>query len=211
MDPIKKHKKILKDVEDFFDNRIEDYGATLEGLDYNSKESQEIRFDQLLKIINTPEKFSVIDYGCGFGSLAHFMQKKDYKFDYWGFDISNEMVKSGIEMTPVGKPWNFTAKLGDLKPADYTIACGIFNLRLEGNDDDWMDYILDTLPNLAELSKKGFSFNMLTKYSDKEYMRPDLYYSDPLFFFDHCKRNFSRNVALLHDYELYDFTILVRL
>ena len=52
---------------------------------------------------------------------------------------------------------------------------------------------------------------MLTTYSDAEKMRPDLYYGDPTFFFDHCKRNYSRNVALLHDYELYDFTILVRL
>jgi hypothetical protein len=28
--------------------------------------------------------------------------------------------------------------------------------------------------------------------------------------FDICKRKFSRNVALLHDYGLYEFTILVR-
>jgi len=40
--------------------------------------------------------------------------------------------------------------------------------------------------------------------------RPDLYFGDPLLYFDFCKRNFSRNVALLHDYGLYDFTILVR-
>ena len=59
-------------------------------------------------------------------------------------------------------------------------------------------------------SQKGFAFNMLTIYSDKEYMKDNLYYSDPLFFFDFCKRNFSKNVALLHDYYEYDFTILVR-
>ncbi|MBM3138043.1 MAG: class I SAM-dependent methyltransferase, partial [Chloroflexi bacterium] len=28
--------------------------------------------------------------------------------------------------------------------------------------------------------------------------------------FDYCKVNFSKNVALLHDYKLYDFTIIVR-
>ena len=52
----------------------------------------------------------------------------------------------------------------------------------------------------------------LTKYSDADRMTecPDLFYGDPLLFFDFCKRNFSRNVALLHDYGLYDFTILVR-
>ena len=41
-------------------------------------------------------------------------------------------------------------------------------------------------------------------------MRPDLYYADPCELFDRCKRRYSRNVALLHDYDLYEFTILVR-
>jgi hypothetical protein len=41
-------------------------------------------------------------------------------------------------------------------------------------------------------------------------MRDDLYYADPCELFDHCKRQHSRNVALLHDYTLYEFTILVR-
>jgi len=59
-------------------------------------------------------------------------------------------------------------------------------------------------------SIKGFAFNMLTKYSDREYMKEYLYYADPLFIFDYCKRNFSKKVALIHDYELYEFTILVR-
>jgi len=73
-----------------------------------------------------------------------------------------------------------------------------------------LSYILDTLENINEKSKKGFSFNMLTKYSDKELMRGDLYYADPLFFFDYCKRNYSKEISLLHDYDLYEFTILVK-
>jgi hypothetical protein len=60
------------------------------------------------------------------------------------------------------------------------------------------------------LSRKGFSVNFLTKYSDPERMRPDLYYADPCLIFDYCKTHFSKNVALLHDYNLYDFTVLVR-
>jgi hypothetical protein len=42
-------------------------------------------------------------------------------------------------------------------------------------------------------------------------MRDHLYYADPGEFFEICKRVYSRNVALLHDYGLYEFTILVRL
>jgi hypothetical protein len=94
--------------------------------------------------------------------------------------------------------------------ADYTIASGIFNVRGEYSDSDWLTYCLDTVRKISALSAKGMSFNMLTKYSDAEKMRGYLYYADPCAVFDFCKRELSRNVALLHDYGLYEFTILVR-
>ncbi len=53
-------------------------------------------------------------------------------------------------------------------------------------------------------------FNCLTSYSDPEKKRDELYYADPCALFDMCKRRYSRQVALLHDYGLYEFTILVR-
>ena len=43
-----------------------------------------------------------------------------------------------------------------------------------------------------------------------ERMLADLYYADPCALFDHCKTKYSRNVALLHDYGLYEFTLIVR-
>jgi hypothetical protein len=57
---------------------------------------------------------------------------------------------------------------------------------------------------------KGFAFNCLTTYSDPERLRDDLYYGDPCYYFDLCKRLYSRHVALLHDYGLWEFTIIVR-
>ena len=68
----------------------------------------------------------------------------------------------------------------------------------------------DSLGVLNETSTRGFSFNCLTSYSDSEKMRDDLFYANPCTIFDYCKRNFSKQVALLHDYGLYEFTILVR-
>ena len=63
---------------------------------------------------------------------------------------------------------------------------------------------------MNQISTKGFSFNVLTSYSDKEFMRDYLYYANPLDLFDYCKKNFSKQVALLHDYNLYEFTLLIR-
>jgi hypothetical protein len=105
----------------------------------------------------------------------------------------------------------FAEREDELEPADFTVASGIFNVRLDVRDEEWRVYIEATLETLADLSTRGFAFNMLTSYSDPDRMRPELYYGDPGWFFDLCKRRYSRNVALLHDYGLYEFTMIVRL
>ena len=94
--------------------------------------------------------------------------------------------------------------------ADYGIASGIFNVRLGQNDADWSAHLQTTLDLLHETSHDGFAFNCLTSYSDKNKMRDYLYYANPCELFNYCKQRYSRQVALLHDYDLYEFTILVR-
>jgi SAM-dependent methyltransferase len=203
---------LLHNVERFFSEKVNRLGPSPQGADYNSPESQLVRFDQLLKIlppINTP--FSIIDYGCGYGALAAYMREKNYQFDYQGFDISEAMINHALQQKPADVDWKYFTEESDLVPADYTIACGVFNIKFAANGEAWKSLILETLTKIVRLSNKGFSFNMLTGYSDADRKRPDLFYGDPLFFFDYCKRNFSRNVALQHDYNLYDWTILVRL
>jgi hypothetical protein len=83
-------------------------------------------------------------------------------------------------------------------------------VKLDTPNEEWSEYVVHTLGVLDRLGRLGFAFNMLTSYSDADRMRSDLYYGDPCRFFDYCKRNFSKQVALLHDYGLYEFTILVR-
>ena len=94
--------------------------------------------------------------------------------------------------------------------SDYSIASGIFNVRQGRSNDEWLDYIKNTLEVLNEASRLGFAFNCLTSYSDADKMSNHLYYADPCVIFDICKRRYSQNVALLHDYGIYEFTILVR-
>lgn len=205
---------LLRDVEKFFSEKVNRLGPNPQGADYNSAEAQFVRFEQLMKLLPPPgQSFSLIDYGSGYGALAHYLLEKGYQFEYQGFDISEAMIQHALRQKPAGVNWQFFTREADLTPADYTIACGVFNIKFAVEPEAWKALILETLEKIARLSKKGFSFNMLTSYSDPDRMaqRPDLYFGDPLFFFDYCKRNFSRNVALLHDYNLYDWTILVRL
>jgi len=201
-----------KKLGDYFSEKLEAFGATPKGVDYNGPEAQERRFEQLVKVIDPSQPFTVIDYGSGYGALFDFLQNKGWKFEYYGIDLIEKMALAGREAHKEFSNAHFTTREKEVPVADYLLAGAIFNIKLEASYEEWQTFVASTLERMNALCSKGFSFNMLTKYSDADRMaqRPDLFYGDPLFFFDLCKRNFSRNVALLHDYGLYDFTILVR-
>jgi SAM-dependent methyltransferase len=201
-----------KKLDEYFSEKLSAFGATPKGVDYNGPEAQERRFEQLVKVINPSKPFTVIDYGSGYGALFDFLHRKGWQFEYYGLDRIEQMVIAGREAHMDFPHAHFTTREEELPLADYLLAGAIFNIKLDARYEDWQEFVVTTLRRMNELCSKGFSFNMLTRYSDPERMaqRPDLFYGDPLFFFDLCKREFSRNVALLHDYGLYDFTILVR-
>jgi SAM-dependent methyltransferase len=202
---------ILEHVERYYSGKFAQHGATAAGVDWNSAESQELRFAQLLRVAKpSPEQFTLVDYGCGYGALVAFLDAKPLRYSYQGFDLSRSMLEHARQSYGDRPEREFTADAAALRPADFAVASGIFNVRLSVEDDRWLQYVLETIERLNELGTRGFAFNMLTSYSDPERMRPDLYYGDPCFFFDRCKRRYTRNVALLHDYGLYEFTIVVR-
>ena len=140
------------------------------------------------------------------------MKGKRWDFDYFGYDMLEKMVLAGRAAHQGVDRVNFTHELSELPTCDYLLAGSIFNNKFGASEQEWHGMVLETLKQMNAKCTKGFAFDILTNYSDADRMaqRPDLYFADSLALFDFCKRNFSRNVALLHDYELYDFTIIVR-
>lgn len=200
----------MRDIQKYFSEKFSSFGPTPMGLDWNSEESQIVRFDQISKIIESSSPYSIIDYGCGYGAFYNYLTSKGHQFEFFGYDIVSEMIKTGEQIHQGATNCHLTDNSKFLKTADYVVESGIFNIKLNACNDEWTEHVIATLNKFNQLSRKGFAFNMLTKYSDKDFMRDILYYADPCFYFDLCKTRYSRNVALLHDYEIYDFTILVR-
>jgi hypothetical protein len=64
------YDKILVNVQRYYDAKVEAHGATARGADWNSAESQQLRFRQLLKLCDQPGPFVINDYGCGYGALV---------------------------------------------------------------------------------------------------------------------------------------------
>ena len=200
----------LDPIKSYFDQRIQQHGASPRGSDWNSETSQNARFEQLLKVVEGDSPFSILDYGCGYGALADFIAKNDYQAEYYGFDILDSAVETA-RAVHAGKPQRFFIHdKAQVPVCDYVVASGIFNFRGGNSFDAWTEYVTAALDEFNALSRRGFASNFLTKYSDADRMRDDLYYADPLYLFDYCKRNFSKNIALLHDYRLYDFTLIIR-
>lgn len=200
----------LHEVADYYTDTLNRHGQTARGVDWNGEDSQRLRFAQLRKLIDSPDAFSLNDLGCGYGALLDYLMPHHPEIRYRGYDISARMVEAAQMRHADADGASFVCASEPDRRADYSIASGIFNVRLECPDSEWRDHLLQTLAVLDRSSARGFAFNCLTSYSDSEKMRPYLYYADPCDLFDYCKRHFSRDVALLHDYGLYEFTLLVR-
>jgi SAM-dependent methyltransferase len=201
-----------REMEAWYDDRLSANGPTARGVGYQSDEAQRRRFVQLAKLLPPEaEGLSVNDYGCGLGAFAHFLAaERSSPFTYFGFDTNQTMVDLAVENRGGHEAWTFSADASRVPIADYTVASAVMNLRFDVPDGEWRDRICALIDELAAVSRCGFTFNILTKYSDIERMEPELYYADPAFFFDRCMRRYGGSVALLHDYGEYEFTVIVR-
>lgn len=202
---------LLNEVASYYSEKLAVHGETPRGVDWNGEESQNVRFEQLCKIIASEASYSSLnDLGCGYGALFGLLSKKYPLSSYLGVDVSAKMIHAAESRYGTYPNARFITAFEPDVISDYGVASGIFNVRLKRTDAEWFDYLLAMLDILNRTSRLGFSFNCLTSYSDEDKKRDYLYYADPCRLFDLCKRRYSRQVALLHDYGLYEFTILVR-
>ena len=202
---------LIARVATYYEGKLTAHGPTPAGVDWNSEASQTLRFRHLLRIIDRDEPPDTInDFGCGYGALADYLAATHPGWAYRGFDASPRMIETAQRVHAGNADRFFTDDRASLAKARYTVASGIFNVKLDFPDEEWTQYMVATLDALAALSSGGFAFNVLTAYADPAHRRSDLYYADPHALFAHCRSQYSPRIALLHDYPLFEFTILVR-
>jgi SAM-dependent methyltransferase len=201
----------LRSVAEYYSARIRDRGATPAGVDWNSSEGQTLRFAQLLRLIEQrgTAAFSLDDYGCGYGALLDHMRALGLDPDYLGLDVADPMITAARAAHP-GDEARFLVGASSPRRADFAVASGILNVKLGTSVSEWEHHVAQVLDTLAAGSTKGFAFNCLSTYSDPPYRKDHLYYADPKFYFDLAMRKYGRKISLIHDYGLYEFTLLVR-
>jgi hypothetical protein len=194
-------------MRDYYE-RAATEGDSYKGVAYPAPRNQTIRFDSALRLIEPDVgDFSVNDFGCGLAHLYDHIKAKGLPMkSYRGYDLSEPSLEMARE------------RLGDevelvhgdhlTKDADYSLAVGIFNTRFAATDEEWGAFMKSVARDLYEHSTRGCAMTSLTDVVD--FRLPDHYYADPMEMFAYCREQISPRVALLHDYPLFDWTILIR-
>ena len=63
----------LNKVKNYFADKLEVHGATPRGVDYNSAEAQHARFFQLIRVMDSSVKYSLLDFGSGYGGMYDYL------------------------------------------------------------------------------------------------------------------------------------------
>ena len=202
--------EILSQVAAYYASKLEAHGSTPQGVDWNGADSHETRHRQFLRLFDQSPDASVIDLGCGFGDFCRFLRAAGHRGSFTGYDIAPSMIAKARELHGEGVDRQWRTGAEPTETADFAIASGIFNVKGDIPDDVWTDYVHRTVDILARAGQHGFAFNVLSTSSDPDRRRPGLYYADPVDMLDHCLTRYGRSVAILQDYGLYEFTVVVR-
>ena len=201
---------ILSQVAAYYGTRLELHGSTPQGVDWNGQASHELRHQQFLRLLEGAPDASVLDLGCGYGDFLRCLRERGHRGTFIGYDVAPGMIETARALHGEGddRQWRIGAHPTDV--ADFAIASGIFNVKGDIPNESWAPYIHQTIDVLARAGRRGFAFNLLSLSSDPERRRPNLYYADAAGMLSHCLAQYGRSVALLQDYGLYEFTMVVR-
>lgn len=202
--------KTLESIKGLYEDNLAKHGVDSKAVGWKDEESQLLRFRKLVQIFSTEQDgYSVNDWGCGYAAMYNYLNKHISGCSrYYGYDISKEMLQKVRELHPQDVKIKLIQSSEIVTKADYTFVSGTFNVRFKETDDVWDDYIKETLIALAKQTTKGLSFNLLSTFVD--WKQENLFYANPSDYFDFCKKNLSSYVTLVHDYPLYEWTMLVR-
>jgi SAM-dependent methyltransferase len=206
-------------ITDYFEGLLQKHGPSHLALDWNSAESQIIRFKVLSRLFFMVGKknLKILDLGCGIGDFYGFLDKtglmKKYDLKYFGYDISEKMIEAAKKKYPKG---NFQVKdlVAQTMPEkfDLIFESGIFNLRL-GSDEEHLDYVKRVLLKAWSLAKFGMGFNFLSQnsvyYATQEDLDKNIYFYFKPEQLAEWARALSDRFSLDHNYHVADFTVFL--
>lgn len=183
--------------------RLQQFGVGEKALGWGPKGRSSLRNEILLSRWDL-KHCSILDFGCGFGSLLPHLKARGVKEkNYLGIDINPDLIARARRLHPKARfeVVDILREGKDLS-ADYVLSSGVFNHKLRDNDA----FIAACFKRFDRIARRGFAVNFLS--SRVEYRKRYTHHSDPARILNLAYR-FSNNVVLRNDYMPYEFTVFV--
>lgn len=181
-----------------------------EAVHWVGKDKTWLRFKILTEIDDLNDK-RMLDFGCGNSLLLDFLKENNITCEYFGWDISEKMIKAAKKRHPRATFKVINVFKDDLKKFnnffDYVLISGVFYIKVDAEQSvhkKWLETILLKLWNLC---CKGIAVNFMTEYVD--WRDDNLYYCPIDDITSFCVKNLSRSLIIRHDYELWEFTVYI--
>ena len=201
----------LAPVAAYYSDKVRRYGATPAGVDWPCEATQQLRFSQLLKVCDFGGGFSLNDVGCGYGALLSHLSTRHsrHPVDYLGTDLSEEMIAAASRRWSRRRTAHFRVARDTSRTADYSVASGVFNVKLDSTDQAWVRGIKQTLARMRSDSRRGLAVNFIDAALCSARI-PQIYYADAEWWASHCERHLGVDVEIVSGYGLREFTLLMR-
>jgi hypothetical protein len=155
----------LNKVKNYFTEKLEQHGATHRGVDYNSTESQHIRFHQLIKVIDSSVEYSLLDFGSGYGGMYDYLRGSVTACTMSDMTLQNQWFK-GREMHPNDPELPvYRARSKEVPMLDYAVVSGTFNMKLDADFDVWTQIVIESLEANECACKKGACLQHAHQYT----------------------------------------------
>nr|MBP8928279.1 methyltransferase domain-containing protein [Ottowia sp.] len=153
----------LDAVSAYYSGTLQRFGAMPLGVDWPNRLNQELRLVQLLKVCDLSAPRSLNDVGCGYGALRTLLSRRHRRaqIDLLGTDVSPAMVGAARRRWRHRADCAFEVAEGAVRLADYSLASGIFNVKLACPLPEWEGLVAGTLDNLKRHSRLGYAVNFI--------------------------------------------------
>jgi len=204
-----KNSKIIIKTINAYEKQISNHGFSPRGVFWQSDNTQQSRFETLIKAIKLSDqngKISISDFGCGYGALYQYIKNKPFMKGslYIGYDIVDSFINEAKQRFPHSE-WVCSKKI--LKETDYVFVSGTFNMAFDKSIPEWENYLENQLKECYEKTKKVLAFNLL--YSEKTKIEQNLYYSEIDRVFKFCDNNLGSTLIAKTPGANKDITIFV--
>jgi SAM-dependent methyltransferase len=201
-----------KAIVSHYEDCLLKFGDSFRGVDWPNEKDALTRYRVMLDIIKDKgSKHSVLDFGCGLGSMLEYIGQQPFadNIQYTGLDMSAKFIAVATKKFPSHKFIEMDVLEIDQHPGtyDYILMNGVFTEKRQLSELEMWNYFMDMIEKVYGFAEKGIAFNVMSKQVDWE--RDDLFHLSLDQLADFLTRKISRNFVIRNDYGLYEFTCYV--